>query len=113
MYVSGAACTLEPTLAQSANDEPILRTVVLRLLNGGSRVEEDARWLVGILPADLLVFFRSEVSAAVREKAGDPKKARKIFLALGKTARAIYGTEFSRVKKTLDEESRAAVRKTE
>lgn len=71
---------------------------------------EDARWLVGILPADLLGFFRGEVAAAIREKAGDPVKARKILHSLGKTARVIFGPEYALTKKALDAESRATVR---
>jgi hypothetical protein len=94
-------------------EEDVLRTIIAHLLNAGAKAADDARWLVRILPADLLGFFRAEVTAAVREKAGDPAKARKIFLALGKTARAIYGPEFASVKKTLDTQSRASVGKTD
>ena len=94
----------------TANDEAMLRAVVLRLLNGGARVTEDARWLVGILPADLLGFLRSEVCAAIRQKASDPTKARKIFLSLGKTGRVLFGAEYAATKQTLDAESRAVAR---
>ena len=72
----------------AANDEAILRAVVLRLLNGGSRVTEDARWVVSILPADLLTFFRAEVLAELERKATltdgtvDRVKVRKMFYAL-------------------------------
>lgn len=100
----------EPAL--TVNNEAVLKAIISHFLNLGAKAEADSHWLIGILPADLLEFLRSEFTAAIRQKAaGDSKKARKIFLALGKTGRAIYGSEFARVKKALDAESRAAVRK--
>jgi len=32
----------------------------------------------------------------IREKAGDPVKARKIFLSMGKTARIIFGDSYAK-----------------
>jgi hypothetical protein len=96
--------------ASTANDEAVLRAVVVRLLSGGSRVTEDARWLVSILPADLLGFFRAEASAAIRGKAGDPVKARKILYALGDTARNIFGDTYAEVKQDYDRASKDAAR---
>jgi hypothetical protein len=90
-----------------------LRAIVLRLVNAGARAKEDARWRVSVLPPDLLRFFRSEITVAIREKAGDPVKARKIFLSLGQTAKVIFGPQYASEKKKLDTESRAAVRKTD
>ena len=101
---------MSPFTASTANDEAILRAVVMRLLNTGARAKEDAAWLVGILPADLLGFFRSEINAAIREKAGEPIKARKIFLSLGKTARIVFGSDYSRIKQEFDRASRAATK---
>ena len=66
--------------------------------------------MVSILPTDLLDFFRSEISAAIREKAGEPIKARKIFLSLGKTDRIVFGSDYSRIKQEFDRASRAAVK---
>jgi len=63
-----------------------------------------------ILPPDLLDFFRSEIGAAIRKKAGDPVKARKIFLSLGKTARIVFGPDYSRVKQEFDRASKAAAK---
>jgi hypothetical protein len=103
----------------AANDEAILRAVVLRLLNGGSRVTEDARWVVSILPADLLTFFRAEVLAELERKATltdgtvDRVKVRKMFYALSETAKLTFGPEYANTKARLDAESRAAVRKTD
>jgi hypothetical protein len=103
----------------TANDEAVLRAVVLRLLNGGSRVTEDASWLVSFLPADLLAFFRAEVLAGLERKAArndgtvDRVKARKMFYALSRTAKVIFGSEYAGTKKQLDDESRAAVRETD
>lgn len=104
---------MSPFTASTADDEAVLRAVVMRLLNVGARGKEDARWLVSILPPDLLRFFRLAISAAIREKAGNPVKARKIFLSLGQTAKVIFGPEYASTKKKLDTESRAAVRKTD
>ena len=104
---------MSPFTTSTANDEAVLRTIVLRLLNVGARAKEDARGLVSILPPDLLGFFRSEISIAIREKAGDPVKARKVFLSLGQTAKVIFGPEYATTKKKLDAESRDAVRKTD
>jgi hypothetical protein len=101
---------LSPFTASTANDEAILRVVVMRLLNVGARAKGDTRWLVSALPADLLGFFRSEVSNAIREKAADPVKARKIFLSLGKTARIVFGPDYSRVKQEFDRASKAAAK---
>lgn len=92
------------------NDEAILRAVVRRLLSGGSRVAEDARWLVSILPVELQSFFRSEINVSIREKAADPVKARKIFLSMGKTARIIFGDSYAQVKREYDRASRDAVK---
>lgn len=103
---------MSPLTASTGNDEAILRAVVMRVLNGGAKVKEDAAWLVGILPADLLGFFRLEVTAAIREKAANAVKARKIFLSLGKTARIVFGPDYSRVKQEFDRASKAAVQKT-
>jgi hypothetical protein len=105
--------------ASTANDEAILRAVVLRLLNGGSRVTEDARWIVNILPADLQAFFRAEVLAELERKATrtdgtvDRVKLRKLFYGLSKTSKVIFGPQFASTKKRLDAESRAAARKPE
>ncbi|MGA2857576.1 MAG: hypothetical protein ABSE40_11945 [Candidatus Sulfotelmatobacter sp.] len=91
-------------------DGEVVREIVLHLLNSGAKGHEDASWLAEVLAedAELLAFFRAEVSTAIREKAGDPVKARKIFLSMGKTARAIFGPEYASTKKNLDAESRAA-----
>jgi hypothetical protein len=94
----------------TANDEAVLRAIVLRLLNGGSRVQEDASWLVSFLPVDLLNFFRSEFGDAIRQKAGDPVKARKIFLSMGKTAKIVFGSDYWRVKQEFDRASKAAAK---
>jgi hypothetical protein len=102
----------------AANDEAVSRAIVLRLLNGGSRVTEDARWVVNILPEDLQSFFRCEVLAELERKAArtdgtvDRVKLRKLFYALSQTSKAIFGPEYSSTKKKLDAELRAAVRKT-
>jgi hypothetical protein len=88
-------------------NESVLQAIIVHLVNAGAKAEEDARWIVRILPCDLQPFFRAEVLAAIRAKASDPKKARKIFLSLGKTARAIFGHDFALVKKQLNAESRA------
>ena len=101
---------MSPFTASTANDEAILRAVVTRLLNAGERAKDDARWLVSLLSSDLLDFFRAEISVAIREKAGDPVKARKIFLSLGKTARIVFGPDYSRVKQEFDRASKAAAK---
>lgn len=87
-----------------------LQAIITSLLNRGANAHEDASFLVSILSdeADLLAFFRAEFLAAIREKAGNPTKARKIFLSLGKTSRQIFGPEFARVRADLDKESKAA-----
>jgi len=95
-----------------ANDETILKTIVSHFLNFGARAESDARWLCNILPADLLGFLRAEVSKAIGDKAGDPVKARKIFLSMGKTAKTIFGPEYPSTKRAFDNEARAVVRQT-
>ena len=103
----------------AANDEAVLRAVVMRLLNGGSRVTEDASWLVSFLPADLLAFFRAEVLAELEKKATrtdgtvDSVKLRKLFYTLSKTSKVIFGPQWAGTKKKIDADSRAAVRKTD
>ena len=87
-------------------DESVLRAIIGHFLNLGAKAAEDARWLVSILPADLQAFFRVEVIAAIKEKAGNPAKARKIFLSLGKTARAIFGDTYAQVKRDYDRASK-------
>lgn len=86
--------------------------LVARLLNGGSRLADDAQRVMDTMPAERREAFRDAVRSAINDKAaGDPVKARKIFLSLGKTARAIFGLEYASTKKRLDAESRAAVGK--
>jgi hypothetical protein len=105
--------------ASTADDEAILRAIIVHLLNGGSRVTDDARWLVNVLPADLQKFFRAEVLAELERKATrhdgtvDKVKTRKLFYALSKTAKVIFGPQFESTKARLDAESRDAARKTD
>lgn len=76
---------------------------------------EDARWLITILPKDLQAFFRSEVLAELDRKAAredgtvDRIKLRKIFYALGKTGKAIFGDQYESTKRTIDVASKAAI----
>jgi len=96
--------------ATTITDASVLQAIISHLLNFGARAAEDARWLVSILPDDLLGFFRSEVMKAIREKAGnDAVKTRKIFLSLGKTAKVIFGPEYAATKGKLDSASKQAV----
>ncbi len=93
--------------ASTVTEETVFRAIISHFLSLGAKASEDARWLVSILPADVLPFFRAEVCNAITAKAGNPVKARKIFLSMGKTARAIFGPEYARTKKMLDAQSRA------
>ena len=88
--------------APIANEEALLQRVISHFLNFGARASDDARWFVSVLPGDLQAFFRSEFLQAIRAKSGDDAaKARKFFLSLGQTARAIFASEYSRTKKQL------------
>lgn len=91
----------------TVDEDAILQRIISHFLTY-RQAESDARWFLSILPEDLQGFFQSEVLSAIQAKAGDPAKARKLFLSMGKTSRAIFGPEFARVKKTLDSELRAS-----
>ena len=91
------------------NDDDVLWAIIRHFLNFDARASNDARWFVGILPADLQAFFRDEFMEAIKLKAGnDATKTRKLFLSLGKTARFIFGDEYQTTKHRLDAESKAA-----
>lgn len=93
-----------------AQPQQIDQKIVLRLLNGGSRLADDAQRVMDVMPAEQAAAFREVVRSAINDKAaGNPTKARKILYALGKTAKAIFGPEYDRTKKELDAESRAAL----
>ena len=80
---------------------------------------DDARWVVNLLPADLQAFFRAEVLAELERNATrddgavDRVELRKLFYALSKTAKVIFGPLFESTKARLHAESRAAVRKVD
>lgn len=66
------------------------------------------------MPVEKRAAFWDAVRSAINDKAaGNPVKARKIFLSLGQTAKVIFGPEYASTKKKLDAESRVAVRKTD
>jgi len=96
-------------------EEEFLQAIITSVLSRGAKAHEDAAFLVGILADDaaLLSFFRDAVRTAINEKAGNPVKARKIFRSLNKTARAIFGDDYSKISKEFDRASRAAVQKAE
>jgi hypothetical protein len=91
-----------------------LSKTVTRLVNGGSRLADDADRVMSMMPAEQRPAFRESVANAIRDKAAsDPIKARKILYALGATAQHVFGDDFPRVKQEFDRVSRAAVRKAD
>jgi hypothetical protein len=99
---------LEATLPE-VNEQKVLESIVAHFLKFGARASEDSKWFVGILPTDLQAFFRAEFLKALRDKAGDPVKARKLFLSLGTTGKAIFGDDYKRTRRVMDAESKAAL----
>jgi hypothetical protein len=88
--------------------------VVLRLVNGGARLADDAQRVMDTMPADQRQAFRDAVQSAINDKAaGNQIKARKILYALGATAQNIFGDTYAQVRRDFDLASRAAVRKTD
>jgi len=88
--------------------------LVLRLLNGGARLADDAQRVMDMMPVEQRVAFRDALRSAINDKAvNDPIKARKILYALGATAQHIFGHDFPRVKQEFDRASKAAVRKAD
>lgn len=85
--------------------------IVLRLVNGGAKVSDDAEQVMDSMPAQSRPAFRDAIRAAVADKAaGDPIKARKIFYALGETARYIFGDTYDQVRKDFDKTSKSALK---
>lgn len=81
--------------------------VVLRLLNGGARLADDAERVMQTFTADQAESFRDAFRAAINDKAaGDPIKARKIFLAVGDTARKVFGNSYAQMRREFDRASK-------
>lgn len=94
-----------------AQPQRVDQKIVLRLLNGGARLADDAQRVMDMMSAEQRAAFRDAVRSAINDKAaGNPGKARKILYALGDTARHIFGDTYAQVKRDFDRASRDAAK---